>query len=104
VSPSGNGFWGVGNLSKDSSIYVEYCLLTGRTLDEENVVTMLDSGPTDLLRSKLKVGVGFLLHSAFTKTLLRANDDCRHFGAVLTDITYSRDGSWDLWLSFYLRG
>jgi hypothetical protein len=45
VSPSGNGFWGVGNVSNDSSIYVEYCLLTGRTLDEENVGTMLDGGP-----------------------------------------------------------
>jgi hypothetical protein len=45
VSPSGNGFWGVGNVSNDSIIYVEYCLLTAITLDEETVGIMLDSGP-----------------------------------------------------------
>jgi hypothetical protein len=78
VSPSGNGFWGVGNVSNDSSIYVDYCLLTARTLDEETVGTMLYSGP-DLSRPKLKVGVGFLLHSTFTKTLLGASDDCSLF-------------------------
>jgi hypothetical protein len=45
VSLSGNRFWGVGNVSNNSSIFVEYCLLTARTLDEEDVGTMLDSGP-----------------------------------------------------------
>jgi hypothetical protein len=68
VSPSGNGFWGVGNVSNDSSIYVEYCLLTARTLDEKMLVQCWIVGLTDLLRSKLEVGVGFLLHSRFTKT------------------------------------
>jgi hypothetical protein len=61
-------------------------------------------GLTDLLGSKLRVGAGFLLHSTFTETLLRANDHCRHFGAVLTDVTHSRVGPWDLWLSFHWRG
>jgi hypothetical protein len=36
-------------------------------------------GLTDLLRSKLEVGVEFLLYSEFTKTLLGANDDCSLF-------------------------
>jgi hypothetical protein len=60
VSPSGNGFWGVVNVTI-TVITFEYCLLTDGTLDEEIGSTILDSGSdflTDLLRPKLKVGVG----------------------------------------------
>jgi hypothetical protein len=57
VSPSGNGLWGVGNVSNDSSIYVEYRLLTARTLDEKMLLQCCIVGLTDLLRSKLEIGV-----------------------------------------------
>jgi hypothetical protein len=59
VSSSGDGFWGVGNVSNNSSIYVEYWLLTARTLDEETVVTMLDSGPdrSDSFEARSRSGV-----------------------------------------------
>jgi hypothetical protein len=42
VSPSGNGFWGAGNVTI-TVITFEYCLSTDRTLDEEIGSTMLDS-------------------------------------------------------------
>jgi hypothetical protein len=37
-------------------------LLTARTLDEKLLLQCWIVGLTDLLRSKLEVGVGFLLH------------------------------------------
>jgi hypothetical protein len=80
---------------------VEYCLLTARTLDEKMLLQCCIVVLTDLLRPKLEVGVGFLLNSTFTKTLLGANDAAASFSAVLTDITHSRVGPWDLCLSLY---
>jgi hypothetical protein len=78
---------------------VEYSLLTARTFDEETVVTML-VGLTDLLRSKLEVGVGFYtehLQKPFLEPMMTAAS----FSAVLTDITHSRVGPWDLCLSLH---
>jgi hypothetical protein len=42
-------------------------LLTARTLDEKLLLQCCIVGLTDLLRSKLEVGVGFLLYSHLQK-------------------------------------
>jgi hypothetical protein len=58
---------------------------------------MLDSGPdflTDLLRTKLEVGVSSSYSEHLQKPFLEPMMTLAFFGAVLTDITHSRVGPW----------